>query len=191
MRGCRTSPLRAKYGCPQQSPLILNSARQTKKTEQRHNQHSSCYCVQRHVPACNTPIPSLFRHCKERPPNLTSDGDGSVRMPPTIPHNSGLSSINRDSMEQRSNQIIPSITSLANFRGASKIRIVGHFRLLVLLVLFTAVFPKRVFPWKSLHKTLVNTIFSAPLSQFEFPHAYALLPHPDFRQVCVIFWKCH
>ena len=32
--------------------------------------------------------------------------------------------------------------------------------------------------WKSLHETLINTIFCVQLSQFEFPHAYALLPHP-------------
>ena len=39
-------------------------------------------------------------------------------------------------------------------------------------------FPQRVFPWESLHKTRINTIFCVQLSQFEFPHAYALIPHP-------------
>ena len=55
---------------------------------------------------------------------------------------------------------------------------------------FTAVFPaKGFFSWESLHKTLINTIFCVQLSRIEFPHAYALLPHPNFRKVCVNFLK--
>ena len=42
---------------------------------------------------------------------------------------------------------------------------------------------------ESLHKTLINTVFCVQLWQLEFPHAYALLLHPDFRQVWVIFLK--
>ena len=38
--------------------------------------------------------------------------------------------------------------------------------------------PQRVFPWESLHETLINTVFCVQLSQNEFPHAYALLLQP-------------
>ena len=60
---------------------------------------------------------------------------------------------------------------------------VGHFRLPLPLAFFYRCsllffFPQSVFPWESLHKTLIKTIFCVQLSQFEFPHAYALLPHP-------------
>ena len=54
--------------------------------------------------------------------------------------------------------------------------LVGHFRLPLPLAFFSAVFPQRVFPWESLHKTLINTIFCVQLSQLEFPHTCALFP---------------
>ena len=36
-------------------------------------------------------------------------------------------------------------------------------------IFYRCFFPQRIFPWESLHKSLVNTIFYAQLSQFEFP----------------------
>ena len=53
---------------------------------------------------------------------------------------------------------------------------VGHFRFPLPLAFFTGVSFRKGFSWKSLHKTLISTIFCVLLSQFEF--ANVLLPHP-------------
>ena len=56
---------------------------------------------------------------------------------------------------------------------------VGSFHLPLPLAFFTGVFSANgFFPWKSLHKMQINTVFCVQLSQFEFLHAYALLLHP-------------
>ena len=63
--------------------------------------------------------------------------------------------------------------------------LVGHFRLPLPLAFFHRFFfvRKGFFSWESLYKTLINTVFCVQLSQFEFPHAYALLPHPHFNDL--------
>ena len=55
-------------------------------------------------------------------------------------------------------------------------------------VFYRCFFLQSAFPWGSLHKTLTNTVCCVQLSQFEFPHGYALLPHPGFRHQTHI-WK--
>ena len=54
----------------------------------------------------------------------------------------------------------------------------GTFRLPLPLAFLPLFLPQRVSDWESLHKTQINTDFCVELSQLEFPHAYALLPHP-------------
>ena len=46
------------------------------------------------------------------------------------------------------------------------------------LAFFTVVFSARDFPWESLHRTLINTVFCVQLSQFEFSRASSA---PGFR----------
>ena len=60
--------------------------------------------------------------------------------------------------------------------------LVGRFRLPLPLAFFTAVFfPQRVFPGNRCMICILTQFFCVQLSQFEFPHAYALLLHPGFR----------
>ena len=86
---------------------------------------------------------------------------------------------------------ILSVISLISAQSVFRV-FVGHFRLSLPLAFCTAVFfPRRVLPWESLHKTLINTVFCIQLSQIEFPHAYALLLQPASatKLTCEAIWK--